>query len=111
MEQLSVSKQVLEKKTGQSCSWLCYPNGTVDDFNAHTNQELIERGYSCGITAVPGLNNDFSSVMELKRVGASADMAEFKVTLSGIGVLLAWCKRSLARGLRVQSQVSDGYSE
>ena len=111
MEQLSVSKQIIEKKTGQSCSWFCYPNGTVDDFNGHTNQELIERGYSCGIIAVPGLNNDFSSVMELKRVGPSADMAEFKVTLSGIGVLLAWCKRSLASGLRVQSQVSDGYSE
>ena len=85
-KELFLSKQIIEKKTGLDCRLFCYPNGNVEDFDYRTKTLLKELGYSSGLTAVPGMNDEHSDVFELKRLGVSnkQNLIEFIMTLSGI---------------------------
>ena len=96
--QLSLSKQLIEKKTGLNCRLFCYPNGAAGYFDGRTKNLLKELGYSCGLTTIDGMNDKHSDVFELKRIAAGStkgDLILFIMTLSGIVKFLSDTKQSI----------------
>ena len=91
--ELAVSKRVIEQEIGIDCDLFCYPNGAEGDFNTGTYQQLVDLGYVCGLTTIPGLNHRDADLMELKRLSAPEDMGEFMVAMSGFKTFLAGVKR------------------
>jgi len=93
--ELSLSKQIIEEKTGLGCGFFCYPNGGIEDFNARTRNLLKGAGYLCGLTNTTGLNDKYSDVFELKRFGMSRScgLGEFKRILAGVSRLPGYVKQ------------------
>jgi ubiquinone/menaquinone biosynthesis C-methylase UbiE/peptidoglycan/xylan/chitin deacetylase (PgdA/CDA1 family) len=91
LEEVSVSKTLIEKNIACECGAFCYPNGGVGDFSGDTKNTLKGAGYSCALLNIPGFNGRGSDVFELKRMGMGADptMAEFVMTLRGISKIPA----------------------
>jgi peptidoglycan/xylan/chitin deacetylase (PgdA/CDA1 family) len=96
-KELFLSKQVIQNKTGLSCRLFCYPNGGVGDFDYRTRKLLKELGYSCGLTAVEGMNDASSDVFELRRLSVDSreDLITFIMTLSGIFKVFSDTKESI----------------
>jgi peptidoglycan/xylan/chitin deacetylase (PgdA/CDA1 family) len=96
------SRDVLERALGQRCHLFCYPNGTKSDFDSRTTAALVDAGFSCALTTIPGRNVAGADTMELRRIGAPADPAEFRVAASGVRAALAGAyhatRRALGRG-------------
>jgi peptidoglycan/xylan/chitin deacetylase (PgdA/CDA1 family) len=67
--EVSLSRKLIEQRTGKKCALFCYPNGTVDDFNQLTKQALIDAGYDCAVTTVKGINTKNSDLFTLNRIG------------------------------------------
>ena len=83
--ELMLSKEIIQKKTGINTRLFSYPNGAHGDFNANTKLILKELGYSCALTTVSGMNNKFSDIYELKRFGiGNTDLKTFILTTSGV---------------------------
>lgn len=97
-EELSLSKQVIENKTGLNCRLFCYPNGGIGDFDYQTKKLLKELGYSCGLTAIDGINDAHSDVFELKRLSVDSreDLIVFIMTLSGIFKFFLGIRQSIS---------------
>ncbi|MFH1752628.1 MAG: methyltransferase domain-containing protein [Candidatus Omnitrophota bacterium] len=89
LEELSLSKEIIEDKTERICDIFCYPNGGAGDFNARTKRYLKSAGYLCGLVNIPGFSSASSDVYKLRRFGLSEDpdIEEFIMTLSGIARL------------------------
>ena len=83
-KELFLSKQLIEKKTGLTCRFFCYPRGGVGDFDHRTKKLLKELGYSCGLTTVIGMNDERSDIFELKRLGVrnQGGLTELAMVLS-----------------------------
>ena len=77
--QLEVSRDVLRDR---DLSWklFAYPNGSPADFSAATESLLVELGYDCGLTTIPGLNSPEKDRFALCRVcvGGDASLLKFK---------------------------------
>ena len=83
--ELTLSKEIIERNIGINTRLFCYPNGAFGDFNEHTRQIVRESGYSCALTTVKGLKNEFSDLFELKRLSIeNTDLKSFIVTTSGL---------------------------
>lgn len=83
--ELTLSKEIIEKQTGIKTSLFCYPNGAIGDFNAKTQQLIKESGYSCALTTVSGMENEFSDLFKLKRLSVdNNDLKSFIITISGV---------------------------
>ncbi len=98
-DELLVSKQVIEEKTGRSCTQFCYPNGQIGCFDGGTRALLQQVGYSCGVTTVFGTNGPGSDVFELKRFyfDDRGEFVRFVMTLSGIVGFLDAIKKRFRR--------------
>jgi len=97
-KELSLSKGIIESKTGLNCKLFCYPNGGIGDFDSQTKKLLKESGYLCGLTTVAGINDAYSDVFELKRLSVDnrEDFLIFIMTLSGIRKFFLDIKRSIS---------------
>jgi len=85
MNELSLSKKIIQRKTGVNTRLFCYPNGAIGDFNEKTKLAIKKSGYSCALTTVRGTNNAISDLYELKRFGVdNTDLKFFIVSLSGV---------------------------
>ena len=89
--ELTVSKKIIERETGINTRLFCYPNGASGDFNAKTKLIIMESGYSCALTTISGMNNEFSDLFELKRfsIDNTTDLKSFILTTSGIKQFLS----------------------
>lgn len=87
------AKGALEATLARTCDLFCYPNGTTEDFDDRARRALIDAGFRCALTTVPGRNGVDADPMELRRVGAPRDSAEFSMAVSGL-------RAGLARGYR-----------
>lgn len=96
-KELFLSKQVIENKTGLNCKLFCYPNGGIGDFDYQTKKLLKEFGYSCGLTAIDGINDAHSDIFELKRLSVDSreDLIAFIMMLSGIFKFFSDMKQSM----------------
>ena len=84
-KELTLSKEIIEEETGINTRLFCYPNGASGDFNAKTKQLIKESGYSCALTTVNGMENEFSDLFELKRFSVdNNDLKSFIITISGV---------------------------
>lgn len=92
-----LSRQSIEAKTREECRLFCYPNGGVGDFDRRTRELLKQAGYSCGLTAVEGMNDKRSDIFELKRLSVDSreDLIAFVMTLSGISGFLSGVKEAI----------------
>jgi peptidoglycan/xylan/chitin deacetylase (PgdA/CDA1 family) len=77
------SKERIEGSLSRSCDLFCYPNGRAEDFNAETRAELVAAGFACALTTIPGKNEADTDLMELRRISAPSDLAEFSLAVSG----------------------------
>jgi peptidoglycan/xylan/chitin deacetylase (PgdA/CDA1 family) len=88
--ELSLSKKIIERETGVNTKLFCYPNGARGDFNAKSKLLIKELGYSCALTTVSGMNNEFSDLYELKRFSVGKlDLESFAMTTSGFNHFIA----------------------
>jgi peptidoglycan/xylan/chitin deacetylase (PgdA/CDA1 family) len=55
--------------TGRPCRFFAYPNGRLTDFDHRTIVCLQELGIAAAVTAVMGINDANTSLMELRRFG------------------------------------------
>lgn len=101
-EELLLSKEIIEKKTGRPCRLFCYPNGERGDFNEETKRRLKEAGYLAGLTTVFGANDAESDPLELKRIGAPhrGGRVEFVMNLYGVTQFLSDLKQCLLKFFR-----------
>lgn len=99
LDELRLSREIIEKRTGRDCHLFCYPNGEPGDFDDRTKKLLQETGYWCGLTTVPGFNHQRSNVYELKRFGVrnQMDFIEFVMTLCGVKKFLSDAKQFVWR--------------
>lgn len=102
--ELVVSKKAIEAALSRDCALFCYPNGARRDFDVRTRAALVENGFSCALTTVPGRNGRDADPMELRRVSAPADPAEFSLAVSGV-------RAELARAYRLARRALDGSAE
>jgi peptidoglycan/xylan/chitin deacetylase (PgdA/CDA1 family) len=95
-EELVLSKNIIEKKTGINTGLFCYPNGALGDFNLETLQLIREAGYTCALTTVNGTNSETSNLYELKRFAVgNTDLKSFILTISGVRHFLSNVKNNL----------------
>jgi peptidoglycan/xylan/chitin deacetylase (PgdA/CDA1 family) len=78
-EEISRSKQEIEQQLRAPIRAFAYPNGKRGDFTAANKELLVEAGFRCAATTIPGTNGlDSSSggrdLLELKRNGISATL-------------------------------------
>lgn len=73
-KELFNSKKEMEFELGSEISSFCYPVGKSEDIGERVIQIVKETGYSCAVTAVPGLNGirDIDKFL-LKRISVSTD--------------------------------------
>jgi len=100
------SKKAIEDGIGIPCDLFCYPNGTRNDLSDDSRSILVETGYRCALTTIPGRNGANADPMELRRIGAPADSAEFSVAVSGVraGLALAYGAVKQAIGRRAVAE-------
>ena len=69
----------VQELAGRPCTLFAYPNGQAQDYNQATIQTLHKAGVRVAVTAVEGLNDAATPVMELRRVviGGGYRMAKF----------------------------------
>ncbi len=89
-EELKISKEVIEKELGESCTLFSYPNGAEGNFLPHHFKQLEELGYSSAVTQIPGVNHPGENMYALYRINISArmDLTIFKAYLAGTQKLL-----------------------
>jgi peptidoglycan/xylan/chitin deacetylase (PgdA/CDA1 family) len=73
LEELQRSRDIIRGRLG-SVSLFAYPNGTRSDFTPVTKRLVVETGYRCALSTVPGLNTRKTDAFEIRRVNVGADM-------------------------------------
>jgi peptidoglycan/xylan/chitin deacetylase (PgdA/CDA1 family) len=83
--ELSLSKELIEKKTGQPCLAMSYPNGEREDYSEIQIRQLKELGYRCAFTQIPHFNTPGIDRYQLRRVNISLKMSMpvFEAVLCG----------------------------
>jgi len=84
-EELRVSRDLVREHVG-AVDAFAYPNGRRRDFTETTKRLLLDLGYRCGLTTIPGLNGRRVDPFELRRVnvGADTDLAQFQLRMLGL---------------------------
>jgi peptidoglycan/xylan/chitin deacetylase (PgdA/CDA1 family) len=102
------SKEVIQRALARRCDLFCYPNGTKEDFDERSRAILVESGFLCALTTVPGKNGADFDPMELRRIGAPADQAEFNIAVSGLRTGLGRAYGAVKRLRGVSSRSAHG---
>lgn len=86
LEELRLSKEAIEKHTGQPCLTISYPNGEKEDYSETQIRQLKELGYRCAFTQVPLYNTGDTDRYQLRRVNISLKMSlpVFEAALCGM---------------------------
>jgi peptidoglycan/xylan/chitin deacetylase (PgdA/CDA1 family) len=95
-QELVLSKNIIEKKTGINTELFCYPNGALGDFNLETGKLVREAGYTCALTTASGTNSKVSNLYELKRFAVSnTDLKSFILSVCGVRHFLSKLRGTL----------------
>lgn len=62
------SKAEIERRLGSAVVAFAYPNGTAADFNDSVVQEVASAGYRHACTTIPGINDEHTNPLLLRRV-------------------------------------------
>lgn len=85
-EEITRSIKEVQELTGKQCKLFAFPNGTIQDYNEETIKILKNQGIVAGVTTRTGINNEKTSIMELRRycMGSDMNMIRFKLTVRTI---------------------------
>jgi peptidoglycan/xylan/chitin deacetylase (PgdA/CDA1 family) len=108
LDEVALSKTTLERELSSACKLFCYPNGTKADFDDRTRNALVDAGFHCALTTIPGKNGADADPMELLRISAPADAAEFSLAVSGLRTELARAYRAVKRAMGRGPEVVGG---
>jgi hypothetical protein len=64
-----------------------YPNGLAEDYDAETIKTLQACGIQASVTAIEGLNDGMTPLMELRRFGVGGDLSVGKFKREVVGSL------------------------
>ncbi|MFC1981444.1 polysaccharide deacetylase family protein [Chloroflexota bacterium] len=80
------SKKDIEEKLNLTVTAFSYPNGKFGDFNGEIRRILRKSGFTCAVTAIPGMIVPGIDVYELPRIMISrqVNFSIFKAYLSGL---------------------------
>ncbi|HKR02817.1 MAG TPA: polysaccharide deacetylase family protein [Pyrinomonadaceae bacterium] len=78
--ELTGSRSRLEEELGHEVRSFCYPNGNLDE---RVLGATSAAGYDHAVATLPGLNDERSDPLALKRISAAADLAHFVQSTSG----------------------------
>lgn len=94
--ELSVSKSVIESKTGVECQHFCYPNGS---YNQRTPAIARQLGYRSAVTVEAGLNKVGSDPMTLRRIHLpdTEDELQILYVASGLSDAIDGIQKALSR--------------
>lgn len=83
--EISASKKIIERELERGVWAISYPFGLITDFSSAVKQMASEAGYSCGCSAMNGVNDSGTDIFELRRIGieASDNMFTFRSKLNG----------------------------
>lgn len=82
-EQISGSKDRIEKRIGQEVFSFAYPNGYPRDYNTDVSNYLRRTGFKAAFTTRPIINPAGADPMTIGRIGASNDARRLDLLLSG----------------------------
>jgi peptidoglycan/xylan/chitin deacetylase (PgdA/CDA1 family) len=84
-DELRISRDILRDRLGVA-DLFAYPNGTRADFSDRTKSCLVDLGYLCGLSTVPGLNSANADLYALRRVnvGADTEFTKFEMAMTGL---------------------------
>lgn len=77
-QQLSLSKETIEKRLGLPCHYFAYPNG---DFTSSTNEFLRECGYRLGFSTSKTKKLDICD-FALPRINANIEFSKFRLLIN-----------------------------
>jgi peptidoglycan/xylan/chitin deacetylase (PgdA/CDA1 family) len=85
-DQLSKSKEMIEKHSGRPCRYLCYPSGS---FSRRVMEIARECGYEAAVTTIPGTNPVTGDSMSLRRIHLPSNerSIEMFAAISGLSSL------------------------
>lgn len=72
-EQILASIDYVKRLTGRDDIAFAYPNGSKDDYNSVSLEEVAAAGVSCAVTMTEGFNRFDTAALELKRIGVGGD--------------------------------------
>jgi len=81
--ELADSRSQLEAMTGQPVDLLCYPNGTVGDFDASVVEAARTAGYEAAVTTIGGQVTAESDLMALRRYDGNTSLVRLQARVSG----------------------------
>ena len=67
--ELLESKKKIEAELGIQVNYFAYPNGSMNDFNSTTEEQLKNVGYQAALTTVRGVNRTPVNLFRLRRTG------------------------------------------
>jgi peptidoglycan/xylan/chitin deacetylase (PgdA/CDA1 family) len=83
--ELSLSKTLIEKETGQPCLAMSYPNGERENYSEIQIRQLKELGFRSAFTQIPHFNTPKTDRYQLRRINISLKMSMpvFEAVISG----------------------------
>lgn len=92
VEEITASRQIIEKETGKPCWCFAYPNGGVSDFTESDKAALRSAGYLCAFTQIPGFATSVTDRFALPRVPVP-DSGDVRVYASRVTGFHYWMQR------------------
>jgi peptidoglycan/xylan/chitin deacetylase (PgdA/CDA1 family) len=95
-EEITLSKQEVERLTHRSCRFFSYPNGRSQDYDGETVRLLEKCGFTAAVTTINGPNLKNTPLLELNRyMAGEVDHANFSAAVHHF----AWSGKTVAGGL------------
>jgi peptidoglycan/xylan/chitin deacetylase (PgdA/CDA1 family) len=94
IEELAVSKKILEERLGKKVSSFCYPNSRPADINELVLKHVKKAGYT---GAVHGFDPKITDLYRIPRVGVEKDKVDFLWKLCGMENLILVLKTRFAK--------------
>ncbi|MBF0529815.1 MAG: polysaccharide deacetylase family protein [Deltaproteobacteria bacterium] len=67
LQELEISKNILEDQLNAPVKTFAYPNGKISDFNEVSIDLLKKTGYECAVTTIRGINSNGADLFRLHR--------------------------------------------
>jgi len=85
IEELTISKDIIEDKISTFVSHFAFPNGQINDLPSNHDSLLIQTGYKSGSSTIWSCNNLSSDLYNLKRIMISSTdvLSHFKAKIHG----------------------------
>ena len=82
------SLELVKSLSGQPCTLFAYPNGMKNDYDQDSLSILAKNGVVAALTTEPGICSADTPILELQRIGVSADadISSFKLSLFNMQV-------------------------